>query len=134
VTAEPPAGQEGIVETGRFDPDEFAEELRRAPANHQLGTTLLFANDRVRVFEVRLGPGERGPFHAHDHDYFWTAVDAGRGIQRFADGTWIVRDYRVGETRFLRHGPGNVLVHDLENVGSTQLRFITVELRGDAPS
>jgi beta-alanine degradation protein BauB len=125
------ANPEGIVETGRFDPAEFAEELRRAPANHQLGTTLLFANDQVRVFEVRLEPGERGPFHIHDHEYFWTVVDPGRGRQRLADGTCTVRDYRLGETRFLRHGPGNVLIHDLENVGTTPLRFITVELLAD---
>lgn len=122
---------EGIVETGRFDLAEFAAELRRAPDNHELGTALLFANDQVRVFEVRLEPGERGPFHIHDHDYFWTVVDPGRGRQRLADGTWTVRDYRLGETRFLRHGPGSALIHDLENVGTTTLRFVTVELLGD---
>lgn len=120
-----------IVETGRFDLAEFAEELRRAPANHELGTTLLFANDRVRVFEVRLAPGERGAFHIHDRDYFWTVVDAGRGRQRLADGSCTVRDYRQGETRFLRHAPGNALIHDLENVGGTLLRFVTVELIDD---
>lgn len=123
---------EGIVETGRFDLAEFAAELRRAPANHELGTALLLVNDRVRVFEVRLEPGERGPFHIHDHDYFWTVVDPGRGRQRRTDGTWTVRDYRRGETRFLRHGPRDALIHDLENVGTTLLRFVTVELLGDA--
>ncbi|MBO0802435.1 MAG: hypothetical protein J2P25_05100 [Nocardiopsaceae bacterium] len=122
---------DGVVETGRFDPAEFAGELRRAPDNHELGTTLLFANDRVRVFEVRLEPGERGAFHIHDHDYFWTVVDPGRGRQRLADGTYTVRDYRLGQTKFLRHGPDNALIHDLENVGGTLLRFVTVELRGD---
>lgn len=116
------------METGRFDPAEFAAELRLAPGNHELGTALLFANDRVRVFEVRLEPGQRGPFHIHDRDYFWTVVEPGRGRQRLTDGTWAVRDYRLGETRFLRHSPENALIHDLENVGSTTLRFVTVEL------
>lgn len=124
-------GGEGIVATGRFDLAEFAAELRQAPSNHQLGTALLFANERVRVFEVRLEPGQRGPFHIHDRDYFWTVVAPGRGRQRLTDGTWTVRDYQRGETRFLRHGPGNALIHDLENVGTTLLGFVTVELLGD---
>ena len=60
-----------------------------------LGTSLWFENDRVRVFEVRLEPGERGPFHVHDRTYFWTVVEPGRGRQRFADGTFVVRDEQL---------------------------------------
>lgn len=42
---------DGIVETGRSGPAGFAGELRCAPASHELGTALLLAGDRVRVFE-----------------------------------------------------------------------------------
>jgi beta-alanine degradation protein BauB len=80
------------------------------------------------VWEVRLDPGERGPFHAHATDYFWTVVESGRGLQRLADGTFIVRDYVLGETVFLTNSPESPLIHDLENVGETTLRFVTVEL------
>lgn len=114
--------------TGTFDLDEFAVELTAAPANLDVGTTLRFANDSVRVWEVFLEPGERGPFHSHTRNYFWTVVDAGTGLQRFADGTYVVRDYDLGETRFLEHTPEDNLIHDLENVGDTVLRFVTVEL------
>ena len=31
---------------------------------HQVGTALQFENDHVRVWEIRLGPGERGAFHS----------------------------------------------------------------------
>jgi len=124
-----PAGD--VVETGRFDPATFADELLLAPGNHDLGTALWFENDRVRVFEVNLPPGQRGPFHVHDRTYFWTVVEAGRGLQRFPDGSYTVRDYQLGQTRFLEHGPENRLVHDLENVGTTPLRFVTVEFRTD---
>lgn len=121
------------VETGQargtFDPGEFQEELAAAPENHRIGTSLWFENDHVRVFEVRLQPGERGPFHVHDRTYFWTVVDAGRGLQRFADGTFVVRDYALGETKYLVHSREDPLIHDLENVGDTTLRFVTVELK-----
>lgn len=116
-------------ERGTFDPADYADELGRAPSNRQLGTSLWFENDHVRVFEVRLEPGERGPFHVHDQTYFWTVVERGRGLQRFADGTFVVRDYALGETRYLVHSDRDPLVHDLENVGDTTLRFVTVALK-----
>lgn len=115
-------------EHGTFDPADYADELAAAPSNHDLGTSLWFENDHVRVFEVRLEPGERGAFHVHDQPYFWTVVEPGRGLQRFADGTYVVRDYALGETRYLTHSEADPLVHDLENVGTTTLRFVTVAL------
>ncbi len=117
-----------IVDEGEFDRSEFAEELQAAPSNRHVGTSLWFENDRVRVWEVELSPGERGPFHAHTTDYFWTVVEAGRGLQRRADGSFTVRDYREGETTFLQNSPDEPTIHDLENVGETMLRFVTVEL------
>jgi beta-alanine degradation protein BauB len=117
----------GSVRTGEFDVGDFAAELIAAPHNHQIGTTLWFANDSVRIFETRLEPGERGAFHVHDRTYFWTVVDPGRGLQRFRDGTWVEREYQLGETRFLLTSPDQSMIHDLENVGATLLRFVTVE-------
>ena len=116
-------------ERGAFAVDDFAHELAGAGRNRQLGTALWFENDHVRIFEVSLGPGERGPFHVHDATYFWTVVEPGRGLQRFADGSFVVRDYALGDTRYLIHSPDDPLVHDLENVGETTLRFVTVELK-----
>jgi hypothetical protein len=116
-------------ERGTFDVEDFAEELRAAGRNREIGTSLWFENDHVRVFEVRLDPGERGPFHVHDCTYFWTVVEPGRGLQRFVDGTYVVRDYALGDTKYLVHSDDDPLVHDLENVGHSTLRFVTVELK-----
>jgi hypothetical protein len=114
---------------GTFSVGEFADELAAAGRNREIGTSLWFENEHVRVFEVRLEPGERGPFHVHDRPYFWTVVDPGRGLQRFADGTYVARDYVLGETKYLEHSDDDPLVHDLENVGRSTLRFVTVELK-----
>jgi hypothetical protein len=119
-----------IVEEGVFDPDEYADELDAAPGNLEVGTTMWFENDRVRVWEILLQPGERGAFHSHVTNYFWTVVEGSRGLQRFADGTFVVRDYLIGETKYLEHTPDTALIHDLENVGDSTLRFVTVELLG----
>jgi beta-alanine degradation protein BauB len=116
-------------ERGTYAVEEFARELEDAPGNREIGTSLWFENDHVRIFEIRLAPGERGPFHVHDATYFWTVVAPGRGLQRFADGTLVVRDYALGETKYLVNSPDDPLVHDLENVGDSTLRFVTVELK-----
>jgi mannose-6-phosphate isomerase-like protein (cupin superfamily) len=118
-----------VEEQGKYDVAEFADELARAPQNREVGTAVRFENDHVRVWEIVLEPGQRGPFHIHEQTYFWTVVDPGRGKQRFADGTFVVRDYQPGETKYLEHSPDDFLIHDLENVGSTTMRFITVELK-----
>lgn len=115
-------------EQGRYDVERYAGELAEAPGNLAVGTTLLHENDQVKVWELRLAPGERGPFHAHTRNYFWTVVDAGVGKQRLEDGSYMVRDYEVGQTQFSTHTADDPLIHDLENVGDTELRFITVEL------
>jgi mannose-6-phosphate isomerase-like protein (cupin superfamily) len=117
-----------LVAQGTFDPESFADELEAAPDNLDVGTTVWFENDKIRVWEILLKPGERGPFHAHTTNYFWTVVEGSRGRQQFADGTYAVRDYLVGETKYLEHTPANALIHDLENIGDTDLRFVTVEL------
>jgi hypothetical protein len=117
-----------IVEEGVYDPADFVDELSAASSNFEVGTTVWFENERVRVWEILLRPAERGAFHSHVTNYFWTVVEGSRGLQRFADGTFVVRDYLVGETKYLEHTPETALIHDLENIGDTDLRFVTVEL------
>jgi quercetin dioxygenase-like cupin family protein len=117
-----------VVDEGTFDPDEFAHELAVAKNNLEVGTRLWFEDDHIKVWEVRLQPGERGPFHAHTRRYFWTVVDGGVGLQRSPDGTYKVRKYNVGDTSYSEHSPDEPMIHDFENAGTTPMRFVTVEL------
>jgi beta-alanine degradation protein BauB len=117
-----------VIQEDTFDVGAFADELGEAAANRTIGTTLWFEDERVRVWEVRLEPGVRTPFHAHATPYFWTCVDAGTGRQRSPDGTLLVRRYAVGDTLRTDNRAEAPLIHDLENVGDTVLRFVTVEL------
>ena len=117
-----------IVEEGTFDRAEYADELEAAPDNLDVGTRLWFENDHIRVWEVRLQPGERGPFHSHTRRYFWTVVDGGLGKQRSDDGVYRIRTYEVGDTSYSEHSPEEPMIHDFENAGDTEIRFVTVEL------
>jgi hypothetical protein len=113
------------------DFDGWTSELRAEFDTHahdgHVGSRLLSEGERVRVWEIRLAPGER--FHAHRHvlDYFWTAVNAGRSRQHTSDGTTREVAYDAGETRHFSFAPGEFLLHDIENVGGTELVFTTVE-------
>jgi len=113
------------------DFDGWSDDLRAEFAEHahdgHVGSRLLSENDRVRVWEIRLAPGERWHAHRHVLDYFWTAVKAGTSRQHTADGTTREVSYAAGETRHFRFAAGEFLLHDIENVGDTELVFTTVE-------
>jgi hypothetical protein len=112
--------------------DDLRAEFRRNAHNGQVGQRLLSETDRVRVWEIRLAPGQRVPAHRHVLDYFWTAIHSGRGRQHTHDGSTREVSYVAGETRHFTFGPGQYLLHDLENIGTTELRFTTVEfLQGE---
>ncbi len=108
---------------------ELRAEFAANRDNVRVGGRLLSETDRVKVWEIRLAPGERMPAHRHVLDYFWTVLTDGVSIQHADDGTTTRVTYRAGETRHLSFGEGEYLLHDLNNAGTTDLVFVTVEHR-----
>lgn len=104
---------------------EFEHENRNP--NPCVGNALVSETDRVRVWTIRLAPGERVGFHRHVLDYFWTSVSGGRGRQHVHDGTTVEYTYAPGETRHESYGSGQFKVHDLENLGDKEMVFMTIE-------
>ena len=43
-----------------------------------IGTSVLFENERVRVWEMRLEPGEETPIHRHELDYMLVQIAGDR--------------------------------------------------------
>jgi hypothetical protein len=107
--------------------DELIEEFRVHAQDGHVGSRLLSEHTRVRVWEIRLAPGERWHAHRHVLDYFWTAVTSGRSMQHTHDGTTRAVEYTAGETRHFEFTHGEFLLHDIENVGEADLVFTTVE-------
>jgi quercetin dioxygenase-like cupin family protein len=110
-------------------PAEIAAEFERENKNNNpcVGSTLVSESDRVRVWMIRLAPGERIGFHRHVLDYFWTSVSGGRGRQHVHDGTTVEYTYAPGETRHEIYGAGEYKVHDLQNLGDKEMVFMTIE-------
>jgi quercetin dioxygenase-like cupin family protein len=109
---------------------EFEHEQKHP--NGCVGQRLISENNRVLIWEIRLKPGERFGFHRHVLDYFWTAVMPGRARAHVNDGSIVEHTYAAGETRHETHAPGHFKVHDLENIGDSELIFITVEFLDSA--
>lgn len=122
-----------VTEKGRAVwPEAIRTEFEANQFNGRVGTRLLSETERVRVWEIRLAPGERIGFHRHVLDYFWTAVTPGRARSHAEDGAVVEAFYSAGETRHFKYGKGDHKIHDLENVGDTDLWFTTVEFLDSA--
>jgi hypothetical protein len=106
---------------------EISAEFQGNQYSGCVGTELVSESERVRVWMIRLAPGERIAFHRHVLDYFWTVVTTGRGRQHLHDGTTIDKTYLAGETRHETYQSGEYKIHDLENIGDAELVFTTVE-------
>ena len=104
------------------------DALIAAPEHH----TLLFENERIRVLETRIPPGERTAVHTH----CWPSsiyVKSGTPFIRYdGDGQVLVDSQKAGVT--LESGmaawSGPLPPHSLENVGATVLNVISVEIKG----
>jgi Auxin binding protein len=96
-----------------------------------VGTKLLFENDRVRVWDLRLEPGESTPMHRHECDYLYVVVGDGE-LQRVApDGTRATAARRCdGDVVF--HAVENEYTHAAHNSGNSPWRNIVVELKRQA--
>ena len=110
-----------------FDPEEFGDELAGAE-NFVVGSRLLYEDARIRVWDITLAPGERLPFHRHRTTYFYRCHSGGATRVRFPDGRGVEYTSVPDEVHVHEIGPGDLVVHDLENAGDTPLVFTTVEL------
>jgi hypothetical protein len=97
----------------------------------EIGNRLLFENDRVRLWEVKLAPGERGDLHRHDLDHVLVHVNGDRvAVASEPDsptphGPYLEADIAPGDVSFARRGGIETAI----NVGRTTFHEIIVELK-----
>jgi beta-alanine degradation protein BauB len=98
-----------------------------------IGTRMLFENDRIRVWEVRLEPGESVHRHEHKHDYVQVMIEGDKiaanidpqSVGRWAGEAYVEADVEVGKTIWAEAGS----VHDTINTGGQTFYEILVELK-----
>jgi len=91
-----------------------------------IGHEVLLDNDTVRVWEIRLAPGEVQPWHLHHNPYLVLTLRASSGRMDWLDGS---------PPRFLDTGVGGAVyrqmtpVHRLTNIGDAPYRNRLVEFK-----
>jgi quercetin dioxygenase-like cupin family protein len=102
------------------------DALRAAADHHEL----LFENDRVRILDTCIAPGERTPVHAHEWPAALYVLSWCDFVRRDAEGK-ILADSR--DRTAIEAGSGLWIEplppHSVENVGTTELRIVAVEVK-----
>ena len=93
---------------------------RTEPAS---GLTVKFENERVRVLELLLKPGQSERQHSHPQYVLYPLTDY-KVRNTSADGTVRVFERKAGEVFW-----GDPITHGGENVGTTDVHAIIVELK-----
>ena len=102
--------------------------MSNTPISTEVGTGLLFENERVRVWDLSLKPGESTGLHRHENDYFFVVI--GGGTLQAVDEEGKEKNpssMQDGEVHFRKLE--DVAVHEARNVGDGPWRNIVVELK-----
>ena len=93
-----------------------------------IGSRIIFENDLVRIWELRVEPGESAGMHRHDLPYVIVPLTGGSIDIESVDG----RTYRPVETigEAIWRDPGEI--HDLHNRGAAPYRNVLVEIKRSA--
>ena len=102
------------------------DALSAAPEHHDV----LFENDRVRILDAKLAPGQRTPVHTHEWPAALYVLSWSDFLRRDENGN-ILFDSRdrpppsVGSGLWVDPLPP----HSAENIGSADLHLIAVEVK-----
>lgn len=103
------------------------DALIAAPENH----TLLFENESVRVLDTIIRPGETTPTHTHSWPGAFYVQSWSHFVRRDEHGEILVDSREIESLS----SPPQILwleplpPHSLENVGTTEIRGISVEIK-----
>jgi hypothetical protein len=98
-----------------------------------VGTDVLFENDRIRVWEMRLAPGESCEPHRHVHDHILLYAEPAT-IRGRAAGQPVIQHVEDGLVSYRAVGPDGLPPHSITNVDDSPSRHFIIELLGPSAS
>ncbi len=115
---------------GNFDPweQEKIDELLQQDISDSLGDKLIFENESVKLWDLKLKPGERIPFRRHNTNYSWVCTTGGLAISRQGNGKINMVKLDPGDTEYCEHR-GKDYVNDLENIGENPIVINILEYK-----
>ncbi len=115
---------------GNFDPweQEKIDELLHQEISQSLGDRLVFENESVKLWDLRLDPGERIPFRNHNTNYSWVCTTGGLALTRHGDGKINMIKLEPGDTEYCEN-MGKNYTNDLENIGENTIAINILEYK-----
>jgi len=99
-------------------------------AAQPVGTAVLFENERVRVWEMVLAPGETCHPHRHTHDYLMLYTTPSAIRSTLDDGRLVRQHIDPGAVAFRAVGATGLDLHAITNVGTQASHHFIVEILG----
>jgi beta-alanine degradation protein BauB len=96
-----------------IDPVDVAPDIYKVPVE----------NDRVRVLDIHLKPGEKVAQHSHPASVIY-AVSACKARFTYPDGKSEIIDMKEGQSFFTE-----AFSHEPENIGDTECHVLNIELK-----
>ncbi len=88
------------------------------------GYDLLMENEKVRVMNMRLKPGEKSPMHNHPHDHvIYVFMDSKLKLS-FPDGNSDEFELKKGQVLWIEAGS-----HETENIGIKEAHNLVTEVK-----
>ena len=84
---------------------------------------LKLQNQRVRVLEATIKPGDKEQTHSHPA-YVVYVIEGGKFRNHAADGTVTDGEFKTGDVIYR-----DAVTHWAENIGNTTIRLVLVELK-----
>ncbi|RIV33017.1 hypothetical protein D2V08_11445 [Flagellimonas lutimaris] len=115
---------------GNFDPweQEKIDELLHQEIKGSLSNRLVFENEVIKLWDLRLLPGERLNFRRHNTNYGWVCTTGGLVITRYGNGKIDMVKLNPGDTEYFENR-GKNYVNDLENIGEDTLVINILEYK-----
>ncbi len=90
--------------------------------------TVLLDNAQVRVLSVTIKPGQKAPMHSHPANVSYVISGAMLRITT-PDGKSVEKEPKAGAATW-----SEATTHEVENIGTTELKQVQIELKNPAPA
>ena len=88
------------------------------------GYNLIMENEKVRVMEMKLKPGEKSQMHNHPNDHLVYVFNNAKFKLSFPDGKSNEFELKAGKALWIEAGP-----HETENIGTTNGHNLVTEIK-----
>ena len=105
-------------------PNEL-DALIAAPKHH----TLIFENERMRMLDTRIPPGDTVPVHTHRWPAVYYTVQFSHFIRRDGEGNLLFDSRTVSGELPSAKWIETLPPHSVENVGDAEVHLVSVELK-----